>query len=228
MIKNILLDLDDTILDFKAAERIAIRSTLLELGLSPTEEICKRYSEINRMHWQMLERGEISRPEVQRRRFCVLFSEYGISISGDEGQRVYAKYLSEGADFIDGAEELLEYLYGKYDLYIASNGNLPIQRPRIEKSGIGRYFKKIFVSEELGFDKPRAEYFDECFKRMDCPDRDKTIIIGDSLTSDIKGGINAGILTCHLDPTGENNREDIVPDFKVRALSEIPKLLDVL
>ncbi len=228
MIRNLFFDLDDTILDFKKSEHRAIRQTLTELGLGATDEICKRYSEINRAHWQMLERGEISRPGVQRRRFEVLFSEYGFELTGDEGQAVYAKYLAQGHDFIDGAEELLKSLFPKYDMYILSNGNLPIQGPRIEASGIKKYFKDIFVSEALGYDKPRREFFDECFSRIECRDRDKTIMIGDSLTSDIQGGINAGILTCHFAPSGIPKYVDIKPNFTVTSLSQLPALLETL
>ena len=228
MIKNVFLDLDDTILDFKKAEAIAIRKTFLEMGLNPTDEICERYSIINKVHWQRLERGEITRPEVQRLRFEALFSEYGIKRTGAEAHAVYAKYLSMGHYFIKGAQQMLEELCCDYDLYILSNGNLPIQRPRIESANIRRFFKGIFISEEMGYDKPRKEFFDECFKHVECPDRDATVMIGDSLTSDILGGKNAGIRTVHFDPTSSQTRVDIVPDFRVSSLGEIPPLLKKL
>ncbi len=228
MIKNILFDMDDTILDFQAAEHDAIRATFAELGLTPTDEICARYSEINKLHWQMLERGEMLRQDVQRRRFEVLFAEYGIKISGDVAQSVYAIHLAKGAKYIEGAEEILTELSAKYDLYIASNGNIEIQKPRIEKSGLQKYFKNIFISGEVGYDKPRIEFFDGCFKEMECKDKDKTIIIGDSLTSDIQGGINAGITTCHFAPKGNGVYTSIKPDHTVKSLFEIPALLEKL
>ncbi len=227
MIKNILFDMDDTILDFQLAEHNAIRKTFSELGLTPTDEICSRYSVINKLHWQMLERGEMLRHDVQRKRFEVLFKEYGINISGDTAQSVYAKYLSQGSAYIDGAVELLTFLMPKYDLYIASNGNIEIQKPRVAASGLAKYFKDIFISGEIGYDKPRVEFFDGCFAKMQCKDKDKTIIIGDSLTSDIKGGLNAGILTCHFAPHG-STYTDIKPHFTVASLAEIPALLEKL
>ena len=124
-----------------------------------------------------------------------------------------------------GAEELLEALYGKYPLYIVSNGNLSVQEGRIASSGIAKYFGEIFISQQIGFDKPRKEFFDACFARIPGFDRERSIIVGDSLTSDIRGGINAGIKTCWYNPRGKAAREDIRPDYSIAELNELPGLL---
>ena len=226
MIKAILLDLDDTILDFHKAERIALSATLEELGITPTDKVLARYSEINQMHWKRLERGELTRYEVLHGRFRMLFDEMGLDVSEIDAQRIYEWRLGTGHYFLDGAEKLLDDLYGKYDIYLASNGTDIVQTRRIESAGIGKYFKELFISQRIGYDKPSVEYFNRCFERIENFDRASTIIIGDSLTSDILGGINAGIRTCLFNPHGRPGRADIVPDYEVKDLAEIVPLLE--
>ena len=226
MIKAILLDLDDTILDFHKAERIALSATLEELGITPTDKVLARYSEINQMHWKRLERGELTRYEVLHGRFRMLFNEMGLDVSEIDAQRIYEWRLGTGHYFLDGAEKLLDDLYGKYDIYLASNGTDIVQTRRIESAGIGKYFKELFISQRIGYDKPSVEYFNRCFERIENFDRASTIIIGDSLTSDILGGINAGIRTCLFNPHGRPGRADIVPDYEVKDLAEIAPLLE--
>lgn len=226
MIKTVLLDIDDTILDFHGAQDIALPATFRELGIEPTDEVIRRYNEINREGWQMLERGEITRDEVVLRRFRILFAELGRSeIDPKRTWAIYEEKLSAIHTFIDGAPELLEALFGKYDLYVVSNGTASVQDRRIAESDIGKYFKKLFISERVGYDKPSHEFFDHCFASIDDFSRENTVIIGDSLTSDIQGGINAGILTCHYNPKGLRS-DKITPDYDVKSLSEIPALLE--
>ena len=109
--------------------------------------------------------------------------------------------------------------------YIVSNGNLSVQNGRIASAGIAGYFEEIFISQKIGFDKPRKEFFDACFARIPGFDRQRSIIVGDSLTSDIRGGINAGIKTCWYNPRGKAARADIRPDYCITALHELPGLL---
>lgn len=226
MIKNVLLDLDDTILDFHKAEKIALSATLSELGIEPTDKTLKRYSEINRAHWERLELGELTRHEVLHGRFRVLFAELGITADEYEAQRIYEWKLGTGHYFLDGATDLLDELYGKYDLYLASNGTDIVQTRRIASAGIEHYFKGLFISQRLGYDKPSREFFDRAFETIEGFRREETIIIGDSLTSDIKGGINAGILTCWFNPHGKKNETGIRPSFEVKDLGEIAPLLE--
>ncbi len=225
MIKFVLLDIDDTLFDFGMAERTALAGTLCEMGILPTEEIIKRYSEINRAHWEMLERGELSRAEVLTGRFDVLFRELGAHKSSAETQRIYERRLSLEHPFIDGAPELLSELFGKYKLYIVSNGTAVVQERRICDSGIEKYFDGIFISQLVGADKPSREFFDRCFSQIEGFERESAIIVGDSLTSDIQGGKNAGILTCHFNPRGKR-RDDITPDYEIKTLTELPQLLE--
>lgn len=225
MIKTILFDLDDTILDFHKAEGIALRKALEQMRLEPTDEVIARYSEINRLHWERLERGELTREQVLTQRFEMLFSEFGMECSGEEMQKVYEKLLAVGHYFMPGAEELLETLYGTYHLYLVTNGTASVQDGRIASAGIARYFKEIFISQRIGFDKPQTAYFEYCFERIPDFSREETIIIGDSLTSDMLGGNNAGIHTCWYNPKKNARRADIPVEFEIAALDEVEGVL---
>ena len=224
MIKTVFLDLDDTLLDFHRSEAVAISMTLSGFGIEPTEAVKKRYSEINRSMWEQLELGNLTREEILVRRFELLFEELGVDVDGMEARRRYEWNLGGSYFYMEGAEALLTELSAKYDLYLMSNGTAAVQDRRIAASGIAKYFKGIFISETIGYNKPSREFFDLCFAKI--PDFDKTesIIIGDSLSSDIQGGINAGILTCHYNSRGEK-KDGITPDYTINALEELPSLL---
>ncbi len=225
---SVLLDLDDTLLDFHKAEAVALTKTLLRLGVEPKPETLRRYSEINARHWELLEEGRISREQVLTGRFECLFAELGLVRSGEEARDIYEANLALGHYFIPGAPELLEALYGRYALYIVSNGTATVQEGRIASSGIARYFEAIFISEEIGFDKPSRAFFEHCFARMPDFDRERALIVGDSLTSDIRGGLNAGIKSCWFNPWGKAPRPDLKPDYEIGALEQLPALLERL
>lgn len=225
MFQTVFLDLDDTLLDFGAAERVAVSKAFREVGLEPTESLLCRYSELNQLQWECFERGEISRDTVLVRRFELLFEELGVPIDASHCEDIYRGYLSVGHYFVDGAAALLEYLAPKYDLYIASNGVADTQYSRLASANISHYFKEIFISEVTGYHKPEKEYFDYCFARIPNFDPTRAIIIGDSLTSDIRGGKNAGIKTCWFNPGRKPRRADILPDYEVHSLEELRSLL---
>lgn len=226
MIEFVLLDLDDTILDFSKAERNALKSSLLSFGLRADDEILGRYHEINILQWQRLERGELTREQVKTERYRLLFEEFNIkSVTADEMTARYEKKLAEGHYFIDGAEELLERLYKGYRLFLVSNGALAVQKSRLKSAGIEKYFEKIFISQQLGYNKPDARFFESAFGGVDGFDREKAVIIGDSLTSDILGGKNFGIKTLWFNKNGVENNSGVKPDFTVKKLCEIEKIL---
>lgn len=226
MIKNLLLDLDDTLLDFKRAEAMAIRDTFEKLNIDPSDENVALYSKINRSCWARLELGELTREEVLHNRFDILFEKLGIEGDSHKTQEMYEYKLSLGAFYLDGALELLNTLYGKYRLYLATNGIIKVQARRIEDSGIGKYFDDIFVSEKIGYNKPDKRFFDLCFNTIQGFKHEETVIVGDTLSSDIKGGINAGIKTIYFNPHSIENTTDIVPDYEIHSLSELPRLLE--
>lgn len=225
MIKNILFDLDDTLLDFKMAERVALTKALNELGISVDDYIVSQYSKYNISQWKRLELGEITREQVKMNRFKLLFDELKLDLSPERATALYEDNLCIGHYFIDGAPEILEALYEQYNLYLVSNGAKRVQDSRLGSAGISKYFKGIFISEVVGCEKPNREFFDYCFSKIQDFKREETIIIGDSLSSDIKGGINAGIKTVWFNPHGEDNHTDIKADYIIRNLAEIKMLL---
>lgn len=227
MIKTVFLDLDDTILDFQKSERIAIRKTFEIMDVPHSSEVIERYIEINVGLWQALERGKLTREGVLHGRFERLYGELGITRSAKESQLLYQSLLAKEYDFLPGGKELLLALKesGKYRLYMATNGIPEVQEPRIEASGVGEFFDGVFISERIGYSKPDKRFFDACFKEIEGFKKEEAIILGDSLSSDIKGGINAGILTCHFNPKGKPYT-GITPDYKITNLSELIPLLD--
>ncbi len=225
MIRNVLFDLDDTLFDFHKAEKIALTKTLVHFGIDPTEETLALYSTINAAHWKRLELGEISREEVKVGRYRELFKTIGVECDPVKATAYYESMLAIGHYFMPGAPELLEELYGKYRLYIVSNGTAKVQEGRIGSSGIAKYMDGIFISQILGANKPDKQFFDICFAEIPDFSLSETVIIGDSLSSDIKGGINAGITTVWFNPKGIENDSDIKPDYTIKELSEVPGLL---
>ena len=227
MIKFIFLDLDDTILDFHRSEAVALRKTLQSLNVNPTDEVIARYSAINLAHWKALERRELTRGDVLTGRFRQLFEELGMNVSPNVAQSLYEKNLSESHFFIDGAPRLLMTLSQKYPLYIASNGTTLVQTSRIASSGIGRYFKAVFLSEQLGADKPQIEFFERATGQIEGYNPSEAIILGDSITSDMQGGINAGMHTCWFNPHHRDNH-GITPEFEITDLAQFDSVLQKL
>ena len=228
MFEFLFLDLDDTILDFHKAERIAIGRVMAHYGVEPTEELRQRYHEINKWHWHQLELKKMTRDEVLEGRFAVFFEELGIPVDRYAVARLYEDYLSQGHWFMPGAEEAVETLHKKYKLYLASNGTASVQKGRMTSANLYRFFEISFVSQEIGHNKPSKEYFEAAFARIPGFDKDKCLMVGDSLTSDILGGINAGIKTCWVNPTHAPHPEDIVPDYEIEYLHQLAELLETL
>jgi 2-haloacid dehalogenase len=228
MKKFIFIDLDDTLFDFHRGEAESLSQTLLKFGIEPTPTRVARYSEINDGEWKRLERGEITRAEVLYGRFEKFFSELGVVADISAVKQEYEARLSSSHIFLEGAEEMLEALLGKYKLYLASNGTAAVQRRRIAESGIDKYFDGIFISEEIGANKPSIEYFESCFAKIDGFSREDAIILGDSLSSDILGGKVAKIDTCLFNPKGKKLDTGITPDYEVRTHAEFRALISKL
>ena len=225
MFKTILFDLDETIFDFKKSEAAAVANALKQIGVTPNEKIVKRYSEINESLWKKLEKGEISRHEVLTKRFEILFDELSVDFDSSEMKKIYEKNLSQTGHLIDGAVDLLEKIYQKYNLYIVSNGTLSVQLGRIKCSEIGKYLKELFISEVIGSVKPQKQFFDYCFERIPDINLEETLIVGDSLSSDILGGNNAGIKTCWFNPNHQINTLGVKVDYEISKLDELLKII---
>lgn len=228
MIEFLFLDLDDTILDFHKAERIALTKTLRNFGLEPDDKMLARYSEINLAHWQRLERKELTRKQVVVGRFDVFFREQGVSADPAQVALCYEDNLSIGHYFLPGAEDALKGLSQKYKLYLASNGTAKVQAGRLASANISHYFQKIFVSQEIGADKPDKLYFERCALQIPGFDTKKAMMVGDSLTSDIQGGINAGMKTVWVNPGHKPHPEHIAPDYQIETLSQLEDLLECI
>ena len=228
MMEFLFLDLDDTILDFHKAERIALSKTLASFGLEPTEAVLGRYHIINKEHWERLERKELTRDQVLEGRFRTLFAELGRTVDAAAVTRSYEENLSIGHYFLPGAQEAVQRLSQKYRLFLASNGTAAVQHARLTSAGLYPYFEKVFVSQEVGHNKPSREYFDACFSQIPGFDVHKALMVGDSLTSDILGGCRAGMKTCWINPDHLPPRTDIPADYQLERLAQLEALLETL
>ena len=220
---TLLFDVDDTLLDFKAAEKQALRALFAELGMELTAEMEQTYKTLNHRRWAQYEQGTMSSEEVVNGRFGEVFTAFGREVDSPAMEQRYRHYLNQGHDLLDNSLEIIQDLATKADLYIVTNGVAETQFKRLTDAQLLPYFKEVFVSETAGHQKPKQEFFDYAFARIPELDQSKTVIIGDSLTSDIQGGINAGIDTIWLSPnevTGE-----IVPTYHIKKLAEIYQIL---
>lgn len=228
MLTTVFLDLDDTILDFQRAEAEALRRALTEADAPADAGVLARYHAINAAQWELLEEGVLTREQVLLGRFDILFQELGLRRSAREICERYEEYLGEGHWFVPGAEALLSALAPRYELYLASNGTAAVQHRRLESAGILPWFKGVFISQELGADKPSPAFFQRCFDAVPGFSRDRAVMVGDSLTSDIRGGRDAGLRTCWFNPRKKPRRADILPDYEISALEQLPSLLETL
>lgn len=222
---TILFDADATLFDFKRSEHDAVKDCLAFAGLPTTDEVIQRYSEINDGYWKKLERGEVTKAELFTARWKDLLEYYGFDLDPQRIADLYPSRLAERGYLMDGAEEICQALYGKVKMYIVTNGFATVQHGRFDNSPLRKYFDGMFISEELGAEKPSIAYFEAVFSKIPAFDKEKAIIIGDSLTSDIKGGINAGIDTCWYNPTGKSAPEGIAITYVISKLSEIEKIV---
>lgn len=225
--RTLLFDIDDTLLDFGAAEKVALRLLFEEQKLDLTVEMVDTYKRINQMLWKSFEDGKISRDEVVHNRFTLLFKEYGKEVDGAKLESSYRSFLEEGNEFVDGALEVITALHKQFDLYIVTNGFSKTQDRRLRDSGLYPFFKGIFVSEDTGFQKPMPEFFDYVFARIPNIELSTTMIIGDSLSADIKGGNLAGIDSCWLNPNAVPNTSSISPTYEIQRLEELYPLLQL-
>lgn len=221
----ILLDVDGTLLDFHMSERQGMKVVLKHYGFEPTKERLELYHHINESYWAAFERGEITKDELVWKRFGDFFGRLGRMVDGHEAEELYRKELDQSAFLIDGALDICGYLRDRYDLYVVTNGTSSTQYKRLAVSGLDRFMKDIFVSEDAGSQKPQKEYFDYCFSRIQDAGPGRTLLIGDSPASDIRGGIAAGIYTCWYNPGGAVMPEDIRPDYEIRHLRELRDIL---
>lgn len=223
MIKAILLDIDDTILDWDLCSHEAIKKAKEELNYTIPDSIYEAYDRLNPILWHMHEKKEITMDELFQMRFNKIFNEIGVSYDGVLFEKAFRKYILDSHIFIPNAKEILEYLYSKYDVYAASNSTLYQQLRRLSKANIIDFFTDIFVSEELGSSKPSKEFYDACLKRMHHK-KEEIIVIGDSLTSDIFGAYTYGLKSIWFNKKNIKEKEALYT-YKVSDLNDIRKYL---
>lgn len=189
--KNIIFDLDNTLLDFSYAEDMAFRNLFNIYNINYKEEYLNLYRSINEPLWRKLEKGEISKDYVFKNRFSLFFNEIGIKVDGEETESLYRQNLTLSEKTIPHAKDVLNSLKkDDYNLYIATNGFSITQRKRLEKTNLMSLFNDVFISEEVGFDKPNVKFFDFLFEHIEEKDKSKLLMIGDNETSDIDGANN--------------------------------------
>jgi 2-haloacid dehalogenase len=221
MIRHVLIDLDDTILDFHRSEAEALSEALRGMNIEPTDGVIKRYSEINDRLWKMLEKGEIEKSVLLYRRFELFCEHYGFVCDAKEMARTYMESLSENAHLFDGAAELCQRLSTHFRLYIVTNGVEFIQKRRFSKSGLAEYFSGVFISGVIGHEKPSVKYFEHLSSEIADFDKSKAIIVGDSLSSDIKGGVSFGIDTLWYNPKKLPNNSGLEITYTATSFDEI-------
>ena len=223
----VLMDADDTLFDFKKSERVALEQVLINNDILINDDIINCYSKINLELWKMLEKGEIEREVLKVERFSRFLQKIDKSGDGASFNTQYMVELGKCGYIIDGADSLCKRLYGKCRLFIATNGLIEVQKNRLRCSGLDRYIEKMFISEEMDYQKPDKRYFDYIFNYLgENADRSKIIMLGDTITSDIQGGINAGIDTCLFDPD-DKYKDYAKCTYKIKSLDEFDNIVGV-
>lgn len=222
----ILFDADETLFDFKKSEKYAFMESLKDFKINYDKDECmKIYNEINTAIWKEFEQGIISSSELKIERFNRLFEKIQVVEDAEKFSITYMKHLSEASFIYEEAFDILKYLDGKYRLAIITNGLLEVQNKRIRQSEVSHYFEEVVISDEIKIAKPSAEIFDYTLKKLDFRDKGKVLMVGDSLSSDIKGGINAEIDTCWLNVENKEKPKDMHMNYIINDILELKEIL---
>ena len=226
MFKYVLFDLDGTLMNFNCAESLAFKTVLDSYAIAYNEYIFNEYIRINNSLWNALTRCETTMYLIQTTRFSELFKKFGYDIDGTEANKIYHESLQNQYQLMPYALEVIRELSKIANLAIVTNGVTNTQKTRISKSAISPYISGIFISEEVGYEKPKIEFFNTVFRFFHNPQLCDIIIVGDSLQSDIQGGINAGICTCYYNPQNNNISEYINPNYIISDLREVVEIVN--
>ena len=225
MIKAVIIDIDNTLLDFDKSSNKAIELAHKSQNLEFNDKILQEFLKITSKFWAKIEKGEITRETLYKNRWKEIYANLKIDADGPTTETLYRKLLYDCAFTIDGASEILEYLSKKYVVCVASNAPYNQQVARLKKIGFDKYINHVFISEEIGSDKPNAKFFDVCFSRLSPILPAESVIIGDSLSADILGGKNYGLKTCWFDLKNTLDDRGINPDWTINKLIEIKNIL---
>lgn len=222
----VMFDADGTLFDYQKGEEFALKNTMESFGLDFQKNLhLEKYREINLEIWRKLERGEITPKNLRSERFRLLFEEIGISLDAEDFGERYLDYLSQSTFLIDGALEILERVKDKFTMILISNGLADVQNRRLDLSPLRKYFEHFVISGEIGTAKPDPEIFRRAFQAAGHEKKERAIIIGDSLSSDIRGGVNFGIDTCWFNPEKQKNKTELKPTCEIERLQELEKVL---
>ncbi|HFH9503980.1 TPA: YjjG family noncanonical pyrimidine nucleotidase [Streptococcus pyogenes] len=212
----LFFDLDHTLLDFDAAEEVALTKLLEEYQVIDIKAYKDYYKPMNQNLWKQLEGGDISKADLVNSRFALLFAHFGVTVDGRQLAEGYQKHLKDQGQVYTGAKELLADLTAQgYNLYAATNGIATIQQGRLQASGLAPYFKAIFISEQSGSQKPKKAFYDWMTQQVSNYQPDQALMIGDSLSADVQGGINAGMDTLWYNPKHLLNNSPVHPTYEV-------------
>lgn len=225
MIKAVLIDIDNTLLDFDKCAKLSIIEACKVLNIKYEERFFPAFTFVNDNLWLDIEKGVITKEQLHAIRFYKVFEYLNLSYDGTAFETEFRKALKKSGEPVDGAKELLEYLHGKYVVGVASNSALPQQIERLTKAGLIPYIDKFFVSTDIGYEKPSKEFFDACIKGLNPVKKEEVIMIGDSLTADIKGGKDFGLKTVWFKFRKVKDVAGLSPDYTVSKLNEIKKIL---
>lgn len=223
MIKAVFIDIDGTLLDFEACVEESMRIGLTENGIEYKPEMLETFHRINNGLWLDLEKGKLTFEELLAVRWKTVFEELEINLDGPEFERYFRARLHESAIPMADSFEMLEYLFERYRLFAASNGPHEQQVQRMEKAGMAKYFGEIFTSGKIGAEKPGREFFEYCFEKAGEIKPEESVMLGDSLTSDMKGGYDFGMKTIWLNLKNEKKPEWV--DWEIKSLNEIKNIL---
>ena len=223
---SIFFDADDTILDFRRSATIALGQTLEEYKLPVTEQSLDIYHRINHDVWQAFERKEITAPELRLLRFERFLDAIGEYREPELLSKRYLYLLSQSSHFIEGAKAVLDDLKSTgFRLFLITNGLKEVQRPRFANAGMEQWFDAIVISDEIGVAKPDGRFFDHAFDEAGRPDKTESLVVGDSLQSDIQGGNNYGVDTVWFNPSGKENLSGHRPKFEVSNHRQLKALI---
>ena len=222
----IIFDADETLFDFRKSEKVAFKNVMLEFQLDYKEDYhLKIYHTINNAIWKEFEKGLITQEKLKVERFKLLSEQLNIDFDEYDFAKAYMKHLSRASFLFEDSIKVIDELSKDHRLIIMTNGLKSVQDIRIRKSVIAKYFEDIVVSEEVGVNKPDSKIFEHALNNINYTDKKKVLIVGDSLTSDIKGGLNFGIDTCWFNPNKKPNESEIKPTYDISTLLEIKKIL---
>jgi len=220
--KAIFFDVDNTLLDFNKGADKAIKKVFGDLGITFSSEMTKTFHEVNDGLWKRLEKEEITLVQLHEIRFGLVLDRLGIKgFDGKDVEQAFLAALRVCAVKIDGAEELLFSLYGKYKLYATSNAPHYQQIARLTNTGLIKYFDDVFTSELIGTAKPEKSFFDGCFERVPDLKKEDVLLVGDSISADIKGGAEYGLKTCWYCPDKEKAKTNTLADYVINELCEL-------